>query len=46
MAFVSMLLTPSDPGSMLLMLAPLIVLYFGGIQLCKMKPRAEVDPLA
>lgn len=46
MAIVSMLLTPSDPGSMLLMLAPLIVLYYGGIQLCKMKPRAEADPLA
>jgi len=46
MAIVSMLLTPSDPGSMLLMLAPLIVLYFAGIQLCKMKPRAEADPLA
>ena len=46
MSVVSMLLTPSDPGSMLLMLAPLIVLYVGGIQLCRMKPRAEPDPLA
>ncbi|MCH2200589.1 MAG: twin-arginine translocase subunit TatC [Fuerstiella sp.] len=46
MSVVSMLLTPADPGSMLLMLAPLIVLYFGGIQLCRMKPRAAVDPLA
>ncbi len=46
MAIVSMLLTPSDPGSMLLMLAPLIVLYVGGIQLCRMRPRAEPDPLA
>jgi len=45
-SIVSMLLTPSDPGSMLLMLAPLIVLYFGGIQLCKMKPREQPDPLA
>ncbi len=46
MSVVSMLLTPSDPGSMLLMLLPLIVLYVGGIQLCRMKPRAEADPLA
>lgn len=46
MAVTSMLLTPSDPGSMLLMLAPLIVLYVGGIQLCRMRPRADVDPLA
>ncbi len=46
MAIVSMLLTPSDPGSMLLMLAPLIVLYIGGIYLCRMKPKAETDPLA
>ncbi len=46
MSIISMLLTPSDPGSMLLMLAPLIVLYVGGIQLCRMRPRAEVDPLA
>jgi sec-independent protein translocase protein TatC len=46
MSITSMLLTPSDPGSMLLMLAPLIVLYVGGIQLCRMRPRAEPDPLA
>ena len=46
MAVLSMLLTPADPGSMLLMLAPLIVLYFGGIQLCRMKPSREADPLA
>ncbi|MEO2036228.1 MAG: twin-arginine translocase subunit TatC [Planctomycetaceae bacterium] len=45
MSVLSMLLTPADPGSMLLMLAPLIVLYFGGIQLCRMKPRTEADPL-
>ncbi|MCH2210477.1 MAG: twin-arginine translocase subunit TatC [Fuerstiella sp.] len=46
MSVVSMLLTPADPGSMLLMLAPLVVLYFGGIQLCRMKPPAAEDPLA
>jgi len=45
MSIISMLLTPSDPGSMLLMLAPLTVLYAGGIQLCRMKPKAEADPL-
>lgn len=46
MAILSMLLTPSDPGSMLLMLAPLIVLYGGGIQLCRMRQRPQEDPLA
>lgn len=46
MAILSMLLTPSDPGSMLLMLAPLIILYIGGIQLCRFRQRPEVDPLA
>jgi sec-independent protein translocase protein TatC len=38
-AFLSMILTPSDPGSMLLMGVPLTALYFGGIQLCKWMPR-------
>lgn len=46
MSVISMLLTPADPGSMMLMLLPLIVLYFGGIQLCRMKARPAVDPLA
>lgn len=46
MSVLSMLLTPADPGSMMLMLLPLIVLYFGGIQLCRMKPRPAADPLA
>lgn len=45
-AVASMLLTPSDPSSMLLMMGPLIILYFGGIMLCKIKPKAEADPLA
>jgi sec-independent protein translocase protein TatC len=38
-AFMSMILTPSDPGSMLLMAVPLTILYFGGIQLCQWMPR-------
>ena len=36
--FVSMLLTPADPMSMLLMGVPLTVLYFGGILLCIYMP--------
>ena len=40
-----MLLTPSDPGSMLLMLLPLIVLYYCGIQLCHLRLGASKDPL-
>lgn len=45
-AIVSMLLTPSDPQSMLLMMFPLVFLYVGGIQLCKMTLTKNVDPLA
>ncbi len=37
---LSMVLTPSDPQSMILMAVPLIVLYFGGILLCRLLPRA------
>lgn len=37
-AALSMLLTPSDPTSMLLMMFPLIFLYEFGIWLCKMNP--------
>lgn len=44
-AIASMLLTPSDPTSMMLMMVPLVFLYFGGILLCKFKPNAA-DPLA
>jgi len=40
-AFLSMMLTPADPYSMLLMAAPLTFLYFGGILLCRMMPRAR-----
>ena len=38
-AILSMLLTPADPSSMLLMGIPLTVLYFGGIGLCKWMPK-------
>lgn len=47
---VSMLLTPSDPTSMMLMGVPLTALYFGGIALCRYMPRKRsplgpaVDP--
>ena len=37
---LSMVLTPSDPQSMILMAVPLIFLYFGGILLCRVMPRA------
>jgi sec-independent protein translocase protein TatC len=36
---IAMVLTPSDPYSMMLMAAPLILLYFLGIWLCKLMPR-------
>ena len=36
---LSMLLTPADPVSMLLMAVPLTVLYFGGVALCHWLPR-------
>ena len=42
-AVLSMLLTPADPGSMLLMAVPLIVLYFGGVLLCHFMPRKEAS---
>lgn len=48
-AIVSMLLTPADPMSMLLMMFPLIFLYELGIKLCKWSPAVspfEADPLA
>jgi len=38
-AVVSMVLSPGgDPYSMLLMMVPLVFLYFGGIALCRWKP--------
>jgi len=38
---ISMFLTPSDPGSMLLMGVPLVILYFVGIGMCKYMPRGQ-----
>jgi sec-independent protein translocase protein TatC len=37
--FIAMVLTPSDPYSMLLMAVPLIALFFLGIWLCKWMPK-------
>jgi sec-independent protein translocase protein TatC len=37
--FIAMILTPSDPYSMLLMAGPLVFLYFFGIALCRLMPR-------
>lgn len=36
---IAMVLTPSDPYSMLLMAVPLTVLYFGGVAMCRFMPR-------
>lgn len=36
---IAMILTPSDPYSMLLMAIPLTLLYFGGVWLCRAMPR-------
>ena len=38
---ISMLLTPADPVSMLLMAVPLAALYFLGVGLCKWMPRGR-----
>jgi sec-independent protein translocase protein TatC len=38
---LSMILTPTDPGSMLLMAIPLTALYFGGILMCRLMPRSN-----
>jgi len=46
MSITSMLLTPADPSSMLMMLFPLLILYVGGIQLCRMQFGGKKDPLA
>ena len=42
-AVLSMFLTPADPGSMLLMGIPLVILYFGGIALCHYMPRTTQE---
>ena len=38
---ISMVLTPADPISMLLMACPLSVLYFGGVAMCYWMPRGR-----
>jgi sec-independent protein translocase protein TatC len=43
-AFLSMILTPSDPVSMMLMMIPLCLLYEFGILLCKWQPNANQNP--
>ncbi|MDO4857631.1 MAG: twin-arginine translocase subunit TatC [Thermoguttaceae bacterium] len=43
--FLSMILTPADPTSMVLMAIPLSALYLGGIALCRVFPR-RLNPLA
>jgi sec-independent protein translocase protein TatC len=37
--FISMVLTPAEPYSMVFMAVPLVLLYFFGIWLCKVMPR-------
>lgn len=37
--FISMILTPSDPQSMIFMAVPLVFLFFFGILLCKFMPQ-------
>lgn len=39
--FLSMILTPADPTSMMLMAVPLTILYFGGVLLCRYMPRGR-----
>jgi sec-independent protein translocase protein TatC len=38
---IAMLLTPAEPVSMMMMAAPLTLLYFGGVALCKWMPRGR-----
>ena len=46
MAIASMVLSPGgDPYSMLMMLVPLVGLYFGGIALCKWLPSSRTEGL-
>ncbi|MCA9036968.1 MAG: twin-arginine translocase subunit TatC [Planctomycetaceae bacterium] len=44
-SILSMLLTPADPGSMLLMMVPLIFLYYFGILLCGMRVKTPPAPI-
>lgn len=41
--FLAMVLTPADPYSMVLLAAPLAVLYFGGILLCRYLPKRKFE---
>lgn len=43
-AFLSMILTPSDPVSMMLMMVPLCLLYELGIILCTWQPQSKENP--
>ena len=43
-AILSMLMTPADPMSMLMMMFPLIGLYEFGIVLCKINPSKRNSP--
>ncbi|MFH1299996.1 MAG: twin-arginine translocase subunit TatC, partial [Planctomycetota bacterium] len=43
-SIISMLMTPADPMSMILMMIPLIVLYELGILMCKFFPNATASP--
>ncbi|WP_298868520.1 twin-arginine translocase subunit TatC [uncultured Gimesia sp.] len=43
-SIISMLMTPADPMSMVLMMLPLILLYELGILMCKFFPNANASP--
>ncbi|MCA9003900.1 MAG: twin-arginine translocase subunit TatC [Planctomycetaceae bacterium] len=43
-SIISMLMTPADPMSMLLMMVPLLFLYGLGIAMCKYFPSANASP--
>jgi sec-independent protein translocase protein TatC len=43
---VSMILTPQDPGSMMLMMLPLVVLYWVGIWLCNFRINTKRSPIS
>ncbi len=43
-ALLSMILTPSDPVSMMLMMVPLCLLYELGIILCTWQPQSKENP--
>ncbi|TWT41583.1 twin-arginine translocase subunit TatC [Botrimarina hoheduenensis] len=40
-AVISMMLTPAEPYSMILMAIPLVFLYFGGALMCQLMPRPK-----